>query len=211
MEPVTQRFRSALAGFNRRDVTRYIEQSAAAHSRQVADLEARLSRAEGERDSARQELDGLRSQQGDLAAEEARVRASLEESTRTLAKLRGELTQTESKLGVARAELERLQTQVDQLAPMAQRYEQLKDRVATVELDAHRKAQATIDEARSQAGALRAEARQWLSRALEEYDGLRGALDDLFGKASAVAQWEQTVRQADELARALREKTEGGE
>ena len=210
MEPVTQRFRGALAGFNRRDVTRYIEQSAAAHSRQVAGLEERLDQAERERDNALRELDGLRSERGDLAAEEARVRSSLEESTRTLAKLRGELTQTETKLGVARAELERLQAKVAQLAPMAERYEQLKDRVATVELDAHRKAQATLDEAQGQADALRAEARQWLGQTLEEYDGLRGAMDDLFRKASAVSQWEETVRQADELARALREKT-GGE
>ena len=209
MEPVTQRFRGALAGFNRRDVTRYIEQSAAAHSRQVAGLEERLDQAERERDNALRELDGLRSERGDLAAEEARVRSSLEESTRTLAKLRGELTQTETKLGVARAELERLQAKVAQLAPMAERYEQLKDRVATVELDAHRKAQATLDEAQGQADALRAGARQWLGRTLEEYDGLRAAMDDLFRKASAVSQWEETVRQADELARALRERTEG--
>ena len=209
MEPVTQRFRGALAGFNRRDVTRYIEQSAAAHSRQVAGLEERLDQAERERDNALRELDGLRSERGDLAAEEARVRSSLEESTRTLAKLRGELTQTETKLGVARAELERLQDKVAQLSHMAERYEQLKDRVATVELDAHRKAQATLDEAQGQADALRAEARQWLGRTLEEYDGLRAAMDDLFRKASAVSQWEETVRQADELARALRERTEG--
>ena len=209
MEPVTQRFRGALAGFNRRDVTRYIEQSAAAHSRQVAGLEERLDQAERERDEALRELDGLRSERGDLAAEEARVRASLEESTRTLAKLRGELTQTETKLNVARAELERLQAKVAQLAPMAERYEQLKDRVATVELDAHRKAQATLDEAQGQADALRAEARKWLGRTLEEYGGLRGAMDDLLRKASAVSQWEETVRQADELARALRERTEG--
>ena len=209
MEPVTQRFRGALAGFNRRDVTRYIEQSAAAHSRQVAGLEERLDQAERERDNALRELDGLRSERGDLAAEEARVRSSLEESTRTLTKLRGELTQTETKLGVARAELERLQAKVAQLAPMAERYEQLKDRGATVELDAHRKAQATLDEAQGQADALRAEARQWLGQTLEEYDGLRAAMDDLFRKARAVSQWEETVRQADELARALRERTEG--
>ena len=209
MEPVTQRFRGALAGFNRRDVTRYIEQSAAAHSRQVAGLEERLDQAERERDNALRELDGLRSERGDLAAEEARVRSSLEESTRTLAKLRGELTQTETKLGVAKAELERLQAKVAQLAPMAERYEQLKDRVATVELDAHRKAQATLDEAQGQADALRAEARQWLGQTLEEYDGLRATMDDLFRKAHAVSQWEETVRQADELARALRERTEG--
>ena len=206
MEPVTQRFRGALAGFNRRDVTRYIEQSAAAHSRQVAGLEERLDQAERERDNALRELDGLRSERGDLAAEEARVRSSLEESTRTLAKLRGELTQTETKLGVARAELARLQEKVEQLSPMAERYEQLKDRVATVELDAHRKAQATIDEAQGQAEEIRERARQWLGRTLEGYDGLRQAMDGLFARARSVSDWEEQLRQADERAHSLREE-----
>ena len=206
MEPVTQRFRGALAGFNRRDVTRYIEQSAAAHSRQVAGLEERLDQAERERDDALRELDGLRSERGDLAAEEARVRSSLEESTRTLAKLRGELTQTETKLGVARAELARLQEKVEQLSPMAERYEQLKDRVATVELDAHRKAQATIDEAQGQAEEIRERARQWLGQTLEGYDGLRQAMDGLFARARSVSDWEEQIRQADERAHSLREE-----
>lgn len=208
MEPVTQKFRGALAGFNRRDVMRYLEQSAAAHSQRVSELERRLDQAEQERDALRGELEGLRNERGDLAAEEARVRSSLEESTRSLTKLRGELSQTETKLHVARAELERLQGKVDELSPMAERYEQLKDRVATVELDAHRKAQATIDEAQAQAQALRAEARQWLDQALGEYDGLRSAMDRLLQSAREVAGLEEGVRQADALAQPLRGKVE---
>ena len=178
----------------------------------MAELEQQLDRArqelEGadqERDSLRRELDSLRSRQGSLAAEEARVRSSLEESTRDLAKLRGELSQTETKLNVARAELARLQEKVGQLAPMAERYEQLKDRVATVELDAHRKAQATVDEARGQAEAIREETRQWLGQTLEGYDGLRQAMDGLFARARSVSDWEEQARQADEGAQSLRE------
>ena len=206
MLPVTQKFRSAFGGFNRRDVMRYIEQANSAHNRQIRELEERLNRAEQERDGLSRELSGLRNEQGDLAAEEAKVRASLEESTRTLARLRGELTQTETKLSVARAELERLQSKVTQLAPMAERYEQLKDRVATVGLDAHRKAQATIDEGREQAEQIREEARQWLGKALEEYDGLRSVLDGLFRSAREVSDWEERTRQSDEQANVLRGK-----
>jgi hypothetical protein len=40
---------------------------------------------------------------------------------------------------------------------MARNYQELKDRVATVELDAHRKAQATVDEARAEAARIREE------------------------------------------------------
>ena len=213
MEPVTQKFRRALNGFNRWDVMRYIEQSSTAHNKQVAELEQQLGQARQELDGAGQErngllqeLDSLRSRQGSLAAEEARVRSSLEESTRDLTKLRGELTQTETKLGVARAELARLQEKVEQLSPMAERYEQLKDRVATVELDAHRKAQATIDEAQGQAEEIRERARQWLGRTLEGYDGLRQAMDGLFARARSVSDWEEQLRQADERAHSLREE-----
>ena len=168
MDPVIRKFRGALGGFNRRDVLQYIEQSSAAHQRQVEKLERRLAQAEEERSILDQELAGLRDEKGSVAAEEARVRASLEESTRTLARLRGELTQTETQLKVAKAELQRLQAQVGELAPMAQNYGELKDRIATIELDAHRKAQATVDEANGQAEALREETRQWLARVLEE-------------------------------------------
>ncbi|HJH63031.1 MAG TPA: hypothetical protein IAC84_07225 [Firmicutes bacterium] len=206
MGPVFQKFRSALGGFNREDVARYIEQSATAHREQVAGLEKRLAQAEQERDSLRRELEEVRDERGGLAAEEARVRSSLEESTRGLTKLRGELTQTETKLSVARAELERMQAKVAELSPMAEQYEQLKDRVATVELDAHRKAQVTLDEAKSQADQLREGTREWVEQVLAEYDGLRQDLEGLFEKARAVIQWEERARQAGDRADSLRGK-----
>lgn len=206
MDPVIRKFRGALGGFNRRDVLQYIEQSSAAHQRQVEKLERRLAQAEEERSILDQELAGLRDEKGSVAAEEARVRASLEESTRTLARLRGELTQTETQLKVAKAELQRLQAQVGELAPMAQNYGELKDRIATIELDAHRKAQATVDEAEGQAEALREETRQWLARVLEEHGALRREMDGMFAGARALAELEQQVARTDELAAALREK-----
>ena len=218
MEPVTQKFRRALNGFNRWDVMRYIEQSSAAHNKQVTELEQQLGQARQEldgagqeRDGLLQELDSLRSRQGSLAAEEARVRSSLEESTRDLTKLRGELTQTETKLGVARAELERLQAKVAQLAPMAERYEQLKDRVATVELDAHHKAQDTIDQAKREAQKIRNDTRQWLDQVLNGYYTLRSETDSLFRVLRDMREMEQQFDQADAAAQALKEQGESHE
>ena len=75
MDPVIRKFRGALGGFNRRDVLQYIEQSSAAHQRQVEKLERRLAQAEEERSILDQELAGLRDEKGSVAAEEARVRA----------------------------------------------------------------------------------------------------------------------------------------
>ena len=130
MDPVIRKFRGALGGFNRRDVLQYIEQSSAAHQRQVEKLERRLAQAEEERSILDQELAGLRDEKGSVAAEEARVRASLEESTRTLARLRGELTQTETQLKVAKAELQRLQAQVGELAGLLHRLGVTEPRIA---------------------------------------------------------------------------------
>ncbi len=206
MEPVIQKFRTSMGGFNRRDVLQFIEQSSAAHRRQVNGLEGRLAQAEEERVRLQTELDSVRDENGAVAAEEARVRASLEESTRSLAKLRGELSDTESKLAAARAELERLQAQVGELAPMAQSYEELKDRVATVELDAHRKAQATVDEARAEAEQLRGETREWLSRTMEQYAALRGELDEVLRHARAIGELEGQAGRMDELTAELKSR-----
>ena len=47
MDTVIQKFRSALGGFNRQDVQTYIEETAAAHRKELAQLQERLEQAEG--------------------------------------------------------------------------------------------------------------------------------------------------------------------
>lgn len=206
MDPVIQKFRSSLGGFNRRDVLQYIEQLSAAHRREVNGLQKELTRCEGERQVLETTLAGLEDEKGTVAAEEARVRASLEQSTADLTRLRGELSETEAQLAAARGELERCRREVDQLAPMAKNYEELKDRVATVELDAHRKAQATVDEARAQAEQLRQETRQWLEGVMAQYGSVRQAMDELFRGARAVSGLEEQAKRADEGAAALKDR-----
>ena len=203
MDPVIQKFRGALNGFNRRDVLQYIEQVSAAHRREINQMQKEISRIEGERQVLERTLAGLEDEKGTVAAEEARVRASLEESTATLSRLRGELGETETQLQAARSDLERYQHEVSELAPMARNYQELKDRVATVELDAHRKAQATVDEARAEAARIREETRQWLEGVLAQYGHVRTAVDELFRSAQALSGLEEQLQQADELARQL--------
>lgn len=203
MDPVIQKFRGALNGFNRRDVLQYIEQVSAAHRREINQMQKEISRIEGERQVLERTLAGLEDEKGTVAAEEARVRASLEESTATLSRLRGELGETENQLLAARSDLERYQREVSELAPMARNYQELKDRVATVELDAHRKAQATVDEARVQAARIREETRQWMEQVMARYGNVRTVVDDLFRSAQTLSGLEEQLRQADELARQL--------
>lgn len=208
MDPVIQKFRGALGGFNRRDVLQYMEQSAAAHRGELAQLREELKRSEEERRVLETTLAGLEDEKGTVAAEEARVRASLEESTATLTRMRGELGDAERQLAAVRTELERYQSAVSELAPMAKNYEELKDRVATVELDAHRKAQATVDEARAQAQQLRDETKRWLESVMSSYGGVRSAVGALLDGAKALAALDEQIRQADEQAASLRERGE---
>ena len=206
MDTVIQKFRTALGGFNRQDVQQYIEQSAAAHKRELAEMQQRLDQAEERSRELEAALSGAESEKSGAAAEEAKVRASLETSTRTLAKLRGELSQTESKLIVAKKELERLQSHVDTLEPMANSYAQLKDRVATVELDAHRRAQDTVDEAQAEAERIRGDTQKWLDGVLEQYSRLRQGMDGLVAQAQALEKAAEQVAELDEAARGLREQ-----
>lgn len=207
MDPVIRKFRGAINGFNRRDVLQYIEQLSSAHRKELNEMQKELSRIEGERKVLESTLAGLEDEKGTVAAEEARVRASLEESTVTLSRLRGELSETETQLAAARSDLERYRREVSELAPMARNYEELKDRVATVELDAHRKAQATVDEAKAQAAQLREQTRQWLEGVLAQYSNVRGAVDELFRSAQALSSLEEQVHLADEQAGRLSEQS----
>lgn len=202
---VIQKFRSALGGFNRQDVQQYIEQTAAAHRRELDQLQEQLTQAEDQRMQLEAALSGAESAKSGAAAEEAKARACLEESTRTLARLRGELSQTESKLMVAKKELERLQGQVGTLEPMATSYVQLKDRVATVELDAHRKAQDTVSQAQAEAERIRGETRAWLEEVLAQYDQLHQGMDGLLEQAQRLSRGSKRLGELDEAAAVLRE------
>ena len=200
MDTVIRKFRTALFGFHRKDVQQYVEQTAEAHCQELARLQEQLDRAEervGELEAA---LSGAESEKSGVAAEEARVRASLEESTRALSRLRGELSQTESMLTVARKELERLKEQVGAMKPMAEGYAQLKEQVATVELDAHRKAQTTVDEAQAEAERIRSHTRAWLGEVLARYGEYRRGMDALLDQARAQEDLDETARSLRELA-----------
>lgn len=206
MEKVIHKFRTAVGGFHRQDVLDYIESTDAAHRQQLQELQSRLDESEKARAELEDAMSGLQDEHGSMSAEEARVRAALEESTRTLSQLRGELTQKETALAAARQEVSRLREQVSCLEPMAKDYEDLKDRVAFVELDAHKKAQATMSEAEAEAEQIRQNVRQWLSGILGQYDRMCQALGEMEGHIKAVEQLSCDIRtDGGEAAQRMRE------
>ena len=94
---------------------------------------------------------------------------------------------------------------------MAQKYDQLKDYVATVELDAHHKAQETIEQAKTKAEQIQADTRQWLEQVLAGYTNLRSEMDRLFQRLRELGEMGVQFDQADQAAQKLQEQGQEGQ
>lgn len=197
---VIQQFRTAVRGFNRQDVQDYIEQLAAVHRQETAELRKQLEKS----DRRIQELEETASNIDAMAAELAQTRTALESADQMVSRLRGELSQADAKLSVAKKEMERLQTQIAALEPLAAGYQEIRDRAANVELDAHQKAQAAVNEAKTEVERIRGDTRRWLSQVMEEYSTLRYGLDGVLEQIQILAKEPEKVAELDKTAKKLR-------
>ena len=197
---VIQQFRTAVRGFNRQDVQDYIEQLAAVHRQETAELRKQLEKS----DRRIQELEETASNIDAMAAELAQTRSALESADQMVSRLRGELSQADAKLSVAKKEMERLQTQIAALEPLAAGYQEIRDRAANVELDAHQKAQAAVNEAKTEVERIRGDTRRWLSQVMEEYSTLRYGLDGVLEQIQTLAKEPEKVAELDKTAKTLR-------
>ncbi len=199
---VIQQFRTAMRGFNRQDVQDYIEQMAAVHRQELAELQKKLDRSEDRIAELEEAVGGINA----VADESSKTRAALDASNQMVSRLRGEMSQAEAKLTVAKKEMERLQAQIAELEPMATSYQEIKDHAASVELEAHQKAQLAVSDAKAEAEHIRAETRKWLRRVMEEYGELRGGLVEVTRQLQALAGMPDKVEELDETANQLREQ-----
>ncbi len=197
---VIQQFRTAVRGFNRQDVQDYIEQLAAVHRQETAELRKQLEKS----DRRIQELEETASNIDAMTAELAQTRSALESADQMVSRLRGELSQADAKLSVAKKEMERLQTQIAALEPLAAGYQEIRDRAANVELDAHQKAQAAVNEAKTEVERIRGDTRRWLSQVMEEYSTLRYGLDGVLEQIQTLAKEPEKVAELDKTAKKLR-------
>lgn len=186
------RFRSSAFGFNRQDVIRYIE---AVHRDYAAQLQSMKKDLEWER--------GQRSQveeKGSLASEEAAAAGKdaqrcKEELARALEELQETQSQREAlrlRLQVAQKDLADLQAAADQMAPAARAYEALKEKAATIELDAHKRAQNIVKEGEEEAAETRQKVSDWLNLVESSYARLRA--DAAATLSHATTELERTAR-----------------
>lgn len=157
------RFRSAaFGGFNRQDVMDYLERS-------VKEQNQALEQANAQRIEARNEADQLREQMAQLREEVRQAKEELERIT-----VDQQTAQEQSdRLEELRLENEQLRLRANQAQADAEAYAAIKERTASIELEAHRRAQTIVDEAQVQAEQVRRELGQWLERVERDYYDLR--------------------------------------
>lgn len=193
------RFRTAaFGGFLKQDVMDYLEKSAREHKEKLSALQQELS-------ETRSAWAGEKAQG---AALEQRTTA-LEEENRRLA---ADLADREDRLNQAMAERDELkrlsqslQEKVDRLEPEAAAYAAVKDRTATIELEAHGRAQVIEREGRAKAAKCQEQVKEWFAQTRAAYDRLRGDLEALLNHTA------QTLSQAGQGLEGIEEGLKGRE
>ena len=160
------KFRStAFGGFNRQDVMDYLERLVKEHNQALEQVNTQLT-------EARNEAAQLREQ---LAQVQEEVRQAKEELERTTAEQMSEL----------HTQNEQLRRQAEEAQAGAAAYAAIKERTASIELEAHRRAQTIVDQAQEQGNQVRHELGQWLERVERDYYDLRGQVGTTVTQASS--------------------------
>lgn len=160
------KFRStAFGGFNRQDVMDYLERSVKEHNQALEQVNTQLTEARNEAAQLREQLVQLQEE----------TRQAKEEVERAAANQMNEL----------RTQNEQLRRQAEEAQAGANAYAAIKERTASIELEAHRRAQAIVDQAQEQGNQVRRELVQWLERVERDYYDLRGQVGTTVTQASS--------------------------
>ncbi len=181
-------FRSAINGFNRHDVMGYIEKTQKAAAERAAALEAQLGEAGAEVEQLRAALeqctaerDALKTQLGELTDKDERTEAELNTYVEKTLALQSELVE-------ARTERDALNNKLQAMEHEVAAAREEKERVAQLELEAHKRADALMEETRANAEMILAETRA-------EADEIR---------CKAQAQAEEKIRESYDRAEVVR-------
>ena len=166
-------FRNTAFGFHKKDVLDYLELVAQQHTRQMQSMQERLDRAV-------QERDGLSRREEEQSAQLERTRTELERQRERGGRLEEQMKealarteQLERELIQAREECRRFRQEAERLRPGAEAYDAVKERAAGVELQAHQRAQAVLDDAGEEVRQLRGRLEAWVAKVADQYAGLR--------------------------------------
>jgi len=181
METGNNNFKGAIfGGFNRKDVLKFFEDFSKENNERIALLTNEIRRLEKEneqliteRASLNKDLEQLRGENSSMIETEEKMRAAQEQQSETLLEAEKKVELFSRKLAEAERNLADANNRLAVIQPQAHSYEMLKDRVATVELEAHQKAESIIEEANRKARMIRVETATWMNGIKDNYDALR--------------------------------------
>lgn len=185
MNSAENTFRTAVVGgFNRQDVLNYIESSAKEAKERSAALQKELEGAQSGRTAAEREAKELREQVSALKKEEEGLRATLAEKLALLDRVQSDLAKAQAEASALRERLGSAEERCAHWETGARAYDDLKDRTATIELEARQRARAIESAAEEQARKVRTAAEQILYQVQAGYGRLRGDVDATITHAS---------------------------
>ncbi|MCI9403686.1 MAG: hypothetical protein HFF04_08450 [Oscillospiraceae bacterium] len=161
---------AALGGFHKQDVLSYLERSAKEHREKTAELERELAGVKADKARLEEEKGEMERRQVLLEEENQRLAADLADREAALADA------TAGKETAERQEAA-LQEEAEKLRPAAKAYEAVKDRTASIELEAHGRAQAIEEEGRQKAKKHQQELVDWSAQLQAAYHRLRSDMD----------------------------------
>ncbi len=220
MSAAESSFRTAVfGGFNRQDVLNYIEQSAKSANERIDALQKEADAARKAREETEAALAQAKAREAALAQENDRLGKALAERTSALSTLQAELAREQAAHTAVREELGALKEQTAALSKGASAYADLKDRTATIELEAHQRARSIENEAIEKAKKVRTAAEQILYKVQAGYGRLRTDVDATIAHASGElgrvdkalesvkAEFAEHDAQLEKLLRSYREST----
>ena len=178
MSATELQFRTAtFGGFQKQDVLSYIESSNQTHVEKLAQLQRERDELAGEKEALAAQAEQAKEQAQALAKEKEALTAQLDEARQEAQQLRTQLDQARKEAEENAARLADANARLAQAEPVAAAYQQVKDRTAGIELEAHCRAQEVVREAEEKVHRAHTEVEQWLHKVQAGYDLLRSDMD----------------------------------
>lgn len=175
---------AAFGGFQKQDVLSYIESSNQTHVEKLAQLQRERDELAGDKEALTAQAEQAREQAQTLAKEKEDLAAQLDEARKEVQQLQTQLAQARKEAEESAARLADADARLAQAEPDAAAYQQVKDRTAGIELEAHCRAQEVVREAEEKVHRAHTEVEQWLHKVQTSYDLLRSDMDSAISRTA---------------------------
>lgn len=196
----------SIGGFHKQDVLDYITAASREHQEKLAALTAQNTQLKKECEETAERLAAVEAERDRITAEAERLAAELTQRTQAVTAAEQELAALRSEHASTVARLAELEEKLPDAESGAAAYAQLKDRTATIEMEARRKAQQIVAEAEERSAQLHTRTDSWFIRVQHAYRQLHTDVAATMTRLSA--ELEQSKTLLEEKADVLRQHEE---